>query len=219
MVVVIDEATLRMVKGFFRALRNPVRIVVFVTRGHCLYCNETVEIVEKLASISPELIRVEKCECEVSSPEARSYKVDRHPAIVLRGEKEYWVRYFGIPSGYEFGSLVEDIVDVSRGEVELEESVKAAILAISKPVHIKVFVTPTCPYCPSAVRTAHKFAIVNTHIMADAVESLEFPDLARKYRVYAVPKVVINDVVEFEGALPERVFADKVLQALKVSEK
>lgn len=60
---------------------------------------------------------------------------------------------------------------------------------------------------------AHKLAIANAHISADVIEVTEFPEMAQHYHIYAVPKVVINDQVEFEGALPEPMFVQHVLQA------
>jgi predicted DsbA family dithiol-disulfide isomerase len=61
---------------------------------------------------------------------------------------------------------------------------------------------------------AHKLAIENEHITADVIEISEFIDLAQRYRVQGVPKTVINDRVEFAGALPEPRFVQQVLQAL-----
>jgi predicted DsbA family dithiol-disulfide isomerase len=66
---------------------------------------------------------------------------------------------------------------------------------------------------------AHKLAIENEHITADVIEISEFIDLAQLYRVQGVPKVVINDRVEFAGALPEPRFVQQVLQALDKGEK
>jgi hypothetical protein len=65
------------------------------------------------------------------------------------------------------------------------------------------------------VRVAHGLALDNPQVRADMIEAIEFPELARKYNVYGVPKVVINDAVEFEGALPEGPYLDKVLEALR----
>ncbi len=65
------------------------------------------------------------------------------------------------------------------------------------------------------MRLAQHMAVASPHVRADCVEAGEFPDLARKYRVMAVPKVVINDRVQFEGALPEREFLRKVLEAVE----
>jgi predicted DsbA family dithiol-disulfide isomerase len=65
---------------------------------------------------------------------------------------------------------------------------------------------------------AHKLAIENEHITADVIEISEFIDLAQRYRVQGVPKTVINDRVEFAGALPEPRFVQQVLQALDTGE-
>jgi len=64
------------------------------------------------------------------------------------------------------------------------------------------------------VRLAHHLAIASEWIRADCVEATEFPDLAQRYMVMAVPKTVVNDRVSFEGALPEAQFVDAVLQAV-----
>jgi alkyl hydroperoxide reductase subunit AhpF len=78
-----------------------------------------------------------------------------------------------------------------------------------------VLQTPTCPYCPRAVRTAHQFAMENDKIKSAMIEAMEFYDLANQYSVMAVPKIVINDDVSFEGALPEENFLEYVLSAVK----
>lgn len=64
------------------------------------------------------------------------------------------------------------------------------------------------------MRLAHRFAMENDLITADCIESTEFPDLAGRYRVYAVPKTVINEAASIEGALPEAFFLDGILKAV-----
>ena len=81
-------------------------------------------------------------------------------------------------------------------------------------MHIQVFVTPTWPYCPGAVSLAHKLALECDAIRGDMVEAIEFPQLAQKYGVMGVPKTVINDEIEFEGALPEEMFVAQLMGAL-----
>jgi hypothetical protein len=68
------------------------------------------------------------------------------------------------------------------------------------------------------VRLAHSFALENPLITADCVEATEFPDLAGRYRVFAVPKTVINGEMSFDGALPEEFFLEKVLEAIPPAE-
>jgi len=52
-------------------------------------------------------------------------------------------------------------------------------------------------------------------IRAEIIEANEFPHLAMKYGVMGVPKIVVNDKVEFVGAVPEDVFLEQVMLALK----
>jgi len=53
------------------------------------------------------------------------------------------VRYFGIPAGYEFSTLVEDLIDVSKGTTRLSEKTREILATVDQDLHIQVFVTPT----------------------------------------------------------------------------
>jgi len=132
---------------------------------------------------------------------------------VVMGDVDYGIRFYGIPSGYEFTTLVEDVIDVSQRKANLSAESLDKIAAVQVPIHIQVFVTPTCPYCPSAVRLAHSLALASDKIRADMIEAIEFPQLANKYGVQGVPQTVINEHVRLEGAAPEPLFVAKVLQA------
>jgi predicted DsbA family dithiol-disulfide isomerase len=85
---------------------------------------------------------------------------------------------------------------------------------LKAPIHIQVYVTPTCPYCPRAVVLAHKLALLSENVRADMIEAIEFPHLANKHAVMGVPKSVINETYYVEGAVPEKSFVDKLLKAL-----
>lgn len=195
-----------------REMEGNVRLIVFTQDFECEYCELTREIAEELASIDRR-ISVEVYELQKDEDKASRWRVDKVPALLVFGKREYNVRYFGVPSGYEFSALLEDIVDVSRGASRLSNHTKEHLRSIRKPIHIQVFVTPTCPYCPRAVRIAHQMAIESEYVIADMVESIEFPHIANRYQVMAVPKVVINDSISFEGALPEHLFLQYVLLA------
>ena len=64
------------------------------------------------------------------------------------------------------------------------------------------------------MRLAHHLAVASEWIRGDCVEATEFPELAQRYMVMAVPKTVVNDRVSFEGAMPEAQFVDAVLRAV-----
>ena len=209
-------------QDLFAKVPGKVKVLLFVDSesGRCQYCGQTAELMAELAGLS-DRVAYEVVEIGQHPERAQGYDVDKVPALVLLREDgtDTRVRYFGIPAGYEFGSLVEDLVDVSNGTTRLSAATREKLSRITQPVHIQVFVTPTCPYCPKAVRLAHQFAMESPFVRADMVEALEFPELADRYGVYGVPKTVINDRQEIEGAVPEAVMLQYVLAAVGLAEE
>lgn len=196
---------------------NPVKLLFFQnTKEACEHCDDIREILGLLEKASDKIKVMELTE---SSEEASRFEIPLYPAIVVHGVEEYNIRFFGMPAGYEFGALVEDVIDASRGEPKnLSPQLADALRKhVTRKTRIKVFVTPTCPYCPTAVRAAHRYAMVNRMIYGDMIEALEFSELADEYGVYAVPKVVIEveggERSEFEGAAPDTYFVAEILKA------
>ncbi len=211
----LSESDKNEIREMFKEMVNPVKIINFTQTLECTYCRETRQILEEVAELS-DLITLEVLNHAEHKDKADAYGInDQIPAIIIEGEKDYGIRYYGIPSGYEFSTLLEDIIMVSKRDSGLKGETKAKLATLTQPVHIKVFVTPTCPYCPSAAITSHKMALESDMIKAEVFEAIEFPFLAQKYGVYGVPKVVINEKVSFEGALPEEMFLDYILKAVR----
>ena len=199
---------------FSSKLKYDVRILVFTQNFECSYCKENRELMEELVALTDK-IKIEVYDFEEHKDKAREYGIDKIPAIALLGDKDYGIRFFGIPTGYEFGALIDDIIDVSNRKSRLASTSKEALKRVNKSMNIKVFVTPTCPYCPKMVRLAHQTAIESDYITAHMIESIEFPQLANRYNVMAVPKTIIDDNIEFEGAVPEPYFIQYILAALE----
>lgn len=193
-------------------LENPIRIVMFTQEVECPYCAQTRQLVNELAALS-EKIRVDVYDFVADSAKAKEFGVDKVPALVILGKKDYGVRFYGLPYGYELQTLIEAIINVSRGTTDVSERTREVLKEIKSPVYIQVFVTLTCPYCPSVASLAHKLAIENDLIKADVIDASEFPHLALRYGIMGVPKTVINEKVEFVGALPEDLFLEHVLLA------
>ncbi len=138
----LKEKDRRTLEEWFQKLKAPVRLVVFTQDYECEYCRETRELAEEVASVSPK-VSVEVHDFVAEADLARQYGIDKIPAVAIIGEKDYGVRYYGFPGGYEFTSFVEDIIDVSTGEHGLSEATLRELARLDRPVHLQVFVTPT----------------------------------------------------------------------------
>jgi len=200
-----------------RKLLNAVRLVVFTQEYECPYCAQTRSLLGELAGLSDKL-SVEVYDFVADADEARAYGVDKVPAVAIIGAKDYGLRFYGLPYGYEFQTLLEGMVSVSHGKAEVSEEAREKLRGIKSPVHIQVFVTLTCPYCPPVASLAFKFAVESDMIRADVIDVGEFPHIGQKYGVIGVPKTVINERVEFLGVVPEGIFLEHVLIAARRSE-
>ena len=210
----LNEEIRQEVSKILANLPGPVRLVMFTQEFECEYCAETRQLVEEIAELS-DRITAEIYDFQADRAKAEELGIDKIPAIAVIGAQDYGVRFYGIPSGYEFASFLHAIQSVAAGKPELSDATLRVVAGIQKPVHIQVFVTPTCPYCSQAVMLAHQLAIASPLIRADMVEAMEFPQLAVRYQVMGVPRTVINETVHIEGAAPESHVVAKLQEALK----
>ena len=202
----LSDRDARQVREILETLEGPVTIHFFTQDFECGSCSVVHELLREVSGLSGQL-NLKVYDFMKDGEAAKKLGVDKIPAIVLEGPKSFQVRFFGVPSGYEFMALLDDLADVARGTTRLSEETVAWLKELTSPIHIQVFVTPTCPYCPRAVRMAHQLAIQSPWVSADMVSANEFPHLTHRYDVMAVPKIVVNEgTVQFEGALPEREF-------------
>lgn len=107
----------------------------------CPSCKQTEQLLEEVADLSDSLT-VETRNFWTEQELVEQHGISRIPAIVLHGQERGAVRFFGIPAGYEFSVLIEDLVAVSAGQTALSEQTKAALASLKEDVHIQVFSTP-----------------------------------------------------------------------------
>ena len=195
-------------------LAGEVKVALFTSQAGCPYCPETRQLLEEVASVSDKVV-LEVLDREKDGARAKAMAVEFSPTTVIVSSNGAMLHYVGMPAGRQLRSLVEDLVDASRGRTEMDKETRDTIASVSSPTVIKVFVTPVCPYSPLVVRSAHRFAIENPMVSAFMIETVEFPDIAGEYGVVGVPRTVINERVRFDGAPEERAFARKVLEASK----
>ncbi len=148
-----DQALLR---EEFKNLTNPVRLIYFAQALDCDTCEITEQILQEIVPLSDKLELVKK-NFAIDKDAVEQYGIKRIPAIAIvrvevkaeeggpqeSVEHDYGLRFYGVPSGYEFMTLVGDILDVSRGESGLTEESKMLLTKVKEPVHFQVFTTPT----------------------------------------------------------------------------
>ena len=210
-----DDHKMHIKEKLQQNMKAPVRIIVFTQEMECQFCKEARQLAEEAASLVPDKIKAEIYDLVKNTEKAKEYDVDKVPAIAIVGTKDYGIRYYGVPYGYEFNPFIDNIINVSKGTTDLSEDTKTKLESLDKLVHIKVFVTLTCPYCPIAAGLAHKFAIESNNVKSDVIEVSEFPHLGQKYSVMGVPKIVINERTELVDAVPEAQFVAQILQTAK----
>jgi alkyl hydroperoxide reductase subunit AhpF len=135
-----DEAAVR--KEFER-LAGPIKLVVFsqeLTAGDL--CRQNEALVREVAGLTDK-VTVEILNLAIDRERAAAYGVDQVPAIVVEGARDYGIRFYGIPSGYEFSNLIDSMIVVSTGEPALSKETRASLDTLAGPVEIKVFSTPT----------------------------------------------------------------------------
>ena len=209
----LQESDLADVRERFAELANPVKLVHFTQELNLQLGRETRQLLEELTQISAKL-SLETYDFVTDKEKVGEYAIDKVPATVIRNDKDYGIRFYGMPAGYEFSTLLDAILLVSKGDSGLQPESRQKLAALTQPLHLQVFTTPTCPYCPPAVHMAYKFAMESDLVRADGIEATEFPDLATRHHVMAVPRTVVNGQGHVEGSLREDFFLDAVLKSV-----
>lgn len=143
----LNDQVVGQIQEVFANLKEPVQVLFFGQEKNCPYCEDTRQLVEEVTEISDKL-HLTVYDIDRDAEIAERYHVDKAPGIVLAGRDgdqvlDYGIRYAGIPSGHEFGSLIHDLVNVSRRDSGLSEETRQFLKTLEKPVLLQVFVTPT----------------------------------------------------------------------------
>ena len=215
---VLDDKTKSEIKEMLKELKNDVNIVFF-EKDDCQFCQPIDEIYTDLSNLN-EHVKYAKFHIVKDAEKAKEFGADEAPITFIKGKNKGKVVYYGIPSGYEFASLLEDIKMADSGDAKASESMKKLAEKLDSSgtkLRLQVFVTPTCPYCPRSVLFAHRLAFLSENVSGEMVEATEFMELSNKFQVSGVPKTVINDGKgEYVGAYPDDAAVEEIKKALNI---
>ncbi len=135
---------------FTKELTGDVNLLFFTQREsqlsvpglECHTCQDTRQLLEEVVSLSPKL-HLQTYDFLADEAERKKYAVEEIPAVVLDGAAGGRLRFFGIPSGYEFSTLIDALVAVSQNAPGLTKETMDALAKVNQDVHLQVFSTPT----------------------------------------------------------------------------
>ncbi len=194
----IDENTQSQIKDKFKDLPNNVEIIYYEDTNSQF--NEPIKLLLKeVSELSPKI----------------SFKLgegdkDLKPYFEIKGVNKGVIGFAGVPSGYEFTTLIESIILASTGNHSLSEKTVKFLNSLQKEIDIKVFVTTTCPYCPRAVLLAFQFALVSEKVKSTMIEAMEFQELSTEFGISSVPATFVNNKEAYVGAYPENEAIERI---------
>ncbi len=209
-VSLFDEETIKALKEIFRSFpRKVIDYLVVISEDdppeetplppheHALHGIKDCPTCGEAKTLAKELMKVSEGKLEFriidkNSREADELIVRYTPAFIYDTPRRN-IRYYGLPSGQEFAPFIYIHKYIATGELNLPEEVINRAKEIDTPLHVKIFVTPECPYCPLVVDAFNQFALVNDKLLVETIEAVELPYEADIYGVAYVPDIVIND--------------------------
>ena len=147
----LDEKVRKQVRAALTGMPSAVKMLMFTQREggalECAYCSDTRDLAQEIAELS-DRITLEVRDFVADEALAKAHGIDKIPALVLLGNggaqpRDHGIRFYGIPAGYEFSTLIEDLRMVAAGEPKLAPETMKFLAGLKEPVHIQVFVTPT----------------------------------------------------------------------------
>ncbi|OHD69427.1 MAG: hypothetical protein A2W19_05835 [Spirochaetes bacterium RBG_16_49_21] len=198
-----DEKIRQQLRDILKNMKDAVNLSFFTQEFECWPCTDVHEFVKELASLT-DTIKLSVFDFQKDKARADKFRVDKIPAIVLNGKDNAYagIKYYGLPGGYEINSFIQDMIELSGRKEPLPAAIASRIAAISKKVHLQVYVTLTCPFCPGAVAVAHRLAQESAMVEADMIDVSLFPYLGQRYQVTSVPMTIINETHSLVGVQP-----------------
>ena len=180
-------------------------------RRACMACEGAYNLLKTLEELSNEKFSIEEISIEENPEEAIKYNVSRIPAILfINDEGKEIIRYSAHPTGSEFVPFLNSIQYFSGVRPYYADQILTHLKKIDKS-NMKIFITPTCPYCPATVPVLTLFAIVSKgKITAEVIDVSLNPDIALKYDVQGVPLTVVNETERIVGMFTPQDLLDKL---------
>jgi len=210
----LSPDSVKVLEKDFSQLKDPVSIIVFSEKGRNEPFNEfSVNLLKELSGIAD---KIRPAFEQVGGELSKKYDISASPTILI-GPERFNIRLLGAPAGEEAGTLMVSILMASTGQTVLSGASRNRLNDLNESRNVKVFVSPTCPYCPQQAVVAISAAIEKPDLVSvEIIEIFENRDLAAQYNAFSVPQVFINDNLVGLGVQPEEVFIEELITAAPI---
>ncbi len=206
----MNDEHIRQLQNTFKNLPNNIELFLFTEKGKDdVFCDATRQVVRAFRGLTD---RITMREYDLSHAKALEYGVVESPTLVIAPDR-YHIRWIGAPMGEEGRTFLETMLLIGLGDSRLSEESRRVIDKIDSPRRVKVFVSPTCPYCPQEAINGVKAAMANPDLISlEIIDTQCKPKIAEQYSAHSVPQAYANDVLIGMGAQTEEVFCDSLLK-------
>ena len=200
-----NQAYLNQLKATFEQLPNDIPLYLFTAEGHeDAFTHANRQVIRAFRELST---RITLREFDLNHEIAKKHNITSSPTLLIAPDS-YAIKWLGAPMGEEARTLLETLILVGLGQSNLSDQSRNVIKKIDSPRNVKVFVSPSCPYCPQQAVNAVKAAVENPELISlEIIDIQSEPEIANQYSAQSVPQAYANDVLIGQGAQQEEVFA------------
>ena len=191
-------------RAAFKSLPHDIPLYLFTRKGENDILNDAArDLIRAFQGLTD---KIKLNEYDLSHQLAKHWKVTTSPTILFEPER-FSIRYLGTPYGEEGRTFLGILILLGVRSGSLSEQSQKLIAKLGSQRNIKVFVSPTCPYCPEQALNAVRAAVERPDkISLEIIDIQANPDLANRYSAFSVPQTFANETLIAQGAQPEELF-------------
>ncbi len=167
------------------------------------FCDGARKVIRGIRQLAP---KIKLREYDLGHKKAKKWQAEFSPTLLFDPD-HYNIRWLGAPLGQETLTFIELVKMIGYGESGVSEESRKVLQQIDGPRQIKVFVSPTCPYCPQQAVNAAKAVVEKPDLISlEIIDIQANPELAEEYSAQSVPQTFANEKLIAMGAQTEELF-------------
>ena len=198
------EAFLQQLRATFAQMPNDIELLLFTDRMQDdVFAQANRQVIRAFRELTD---RITLREYGLDHEKARELNVTVSPTLVIAPDN-YNIRWIGAPMGEEARTFLELLILVGSGQSNASDQSLKVLERIDSPRNVKVFISPSCPYCPQEAVNGAKAAVARPDLISLELIDIQCrPDIAQQYSAHSVPVAYANEALIGQGAQAEEVF-------------